>query len=294
MIRTIMLGRLGNNLFQYAMGRVLSERHGVPLVLDGSWFNAEGWKQVSCITRLPIKAKITRPFSIGSRLLLKLTGKHHWEFLKKPEVREDANNQTFNAGFLSAPGDCLMFGYFQSPLYFKEIEDTLRSEINLTSVFEEPPPASLCELLSSDNSVGVHVRRQDFTRLPVFQVCDAAYYKSAMDQLRTRLHSPKFYVFSDDPEWCETHFTRSDETVVNLPQSAADPLLDMHLMSLASHHIIANSTYSWWAAWIGKKAGQIVICPSRWFNHGMYAPIEEKLCEGWEIVSASGEPTASA
>lgn len=294
MIRTVMLGRLGNNLFQYAMGRVLAERHGVPLVMDGSWFNAEGWSQVSCIRRLPIKARIARPFTLASRALLKLTGKHHWEYLGKPEVRENVADQTFNASFLTAPRDCLMFGYFQSPLYFKEIESSLRDEINLTSVFAEPPPAALCEQLRSVDSVAVHVRRQDFTRIPMFQVCDAAYYQRALDELRERLPSARFYIFSDDPEWCVTHFTRSDETVVHLPQSAADPLLDLHLMSLTSHHIIANSTYSWWAAWIGKKPGQIVICPPRWFNHGIHAPIEEKLCDGWELLSAPAGPTSPA
>lgn len=283
MIRTVMLGRLGNNLFQYAVGRVLAERHGVPLVMDASWFNSAGWSQVNCIRRLPIQAKITRRFSIGSRALLKLTGKHHWEFLGKPEVRENPANQTFDPAVLSAPPDCMMFGYFQSPLYFREIEDLLRKEINLTSVFAEPPPESLCKLLRADDSVAVHVRRQDFTTLPVFQVCDLNYYKGTMNLLRARLPSARFHIFSDDPEWCKKYFICDDETVVDLPQSASDPLLDLHLMSLASHHIIANSTYSWWAAWIGKKAGQIVICPPRWFNSGMFAPIEEKLCDGWEI-----------
>ncbi len=290
MIRTVMLGRLGNNLFQYAAGRVLAERHGVPLVMDASWFNGEGWGQVSSIRRLPIKARITRRFSIGSRALLKLTGKHHWEFLGKPEVRENTGHQVFDASVLSAPADCLMFGYFQSPLYFREIEDTLRGEINLTSVFTEPPPAALCKPLGAEGSVAVHVRRQDFTRLPVFQVCDLAYYKGTMNQLRERLPSARFFIFSDDPGWCERHFTEEDETVVNLPQSVGDPLLDLHLMSLASHHVIANSTYSWWAAWLGRKAGQVVICPPRWFNSGMYAPIGEKLCEGWEISSAPASP----
>lgn len=284
MIRIVMLGRLGNNLFQYALGRVLAERHGVPLAMDASWFNGEGWSQVNCIRRLPIKAAITRPFSIGSRALLKLTGKHHWELLGKPEFREATGDHSFDARFLDAPADCFLFGYFQSPLYFAGFEDALRAEIDPSSAVRSSRPAALCRELDAEGSVAVHVRRQDFTRIPAFDVCDAAFYQNAMNELRARLPVARFFVFSDDPEWCKGHFTKDDETVVDLPGSAADPLMDLHLMSLANHHVIANSTYSWWAAWLGKKPGQIVICPPRWFNHGTIAPIDEKLCAGWEVA----------
>jgi hypothetical protein len=80
MIRIPMLGRLGNNLFQYALGRVLAEKHGVPLVMDGSWFNAEGWSHVNCLKLLPGpaagKVKVVRRVPLGARALLKATGKH--------------------------------------------------------------------------------------------------------------------------------------------------------------------------------------------------------------------------
>ncbi len=79
-----MLGRLGNNLFQYALGRVMAEKHGVPLVMDASWFNREGWQQVKCLRLLPGpasgKARVVRRFSLGARALLKATGRHYWEY----------------------------------------------------------------------------------------------------------------------------------------------------------------------------------------------------------------------
>ncbi len=80
MIRIVMLGRTGNNLFQYALGRVLAEKHGVPLVLDASWFNAAGWAEVSHFLKLPLKAKVVRRCSLGTRALRKFTGKHYWEY----------------------------------------------------------------------------------------------------------------------------------------------------------------------------------------------------------------------
>ena len=89
MIRIVLQGRTGNHLFQYALGRVLAKKHQVPLVLDASWFNPEGWSEVSHFLSLPLQAEVVRPCSLGSRILRKLTGKHHWEFLSVPIFREN-------------------------------------------------------------------------------------------------------------------------------------------------------------------------------------------------------------
>lgn len=286
MIRLVMLGRAGNNLFQYALGRVLARRHEVPLVLDGSWFNRDGWSQVSCLKRLPLQVKIVRRMSLGVRVLKKLTGKHYWEYRGVPVVREDPLDHSFDSGLLDAPDDCLLLGYFQSPKYFNGIEGELRNEIDLRSAVECRPGFRIPDGLLEENSVAVHVRRTDFTTLSEFQVCDLSYYRAAMERFRQRLASPRFFVFSDDPAWCLDIFRRADESVVDLPAAAGDPLHDLYLMSLARHHVIVNSSYSWWAAWLGKKDGQQVLCPPRWFSHGIKAPIGEKLCPGWEVVEA--------
>ena len=87
MIRIILLGRTGNHLFQYAFGRVLAEKHGVPLILDGSWFNAEGWAEVSHFLKLPIQARVARRFSLGARAPLKVTGRHYWEYRGVPVLK---------------------------------------------------------------------------------------------------------------------------------------------------------------------------------------------------------------
>lgn len=281
MIRIILLGRTANNLFQYAMGRVLSKKHGVPLVLDGSWFNREGWEEVSHFLRLPIDATVVRRCSLATRALRKLTGKHYWEFRRLPIIREAPDSQAFDPRHLDAPADCVLFGYFQSPLYFESIANDLRSEINglLRNSLPIQDPHQAC--LSSSNSVAVHVRRGDYLTQPVFQVCDLAYYQKAMDQMRDRVPGARFFVFSDDPGWCRLNLTAPDTAIVDSGIASANPLHDLHLMSLASHHIIANSSYSWWAAWLGKKDGQHVLLPQRWFAKDITAPISEKICPGW-------------
>ena len=313
----ILLGRTGNHLFQYALGRVLAERHGVPLVLDGSWFNTEGWAEVSHFLKLPIQAKVVRRFSIGARALLKLTGKHYWEYRGVPVLREPADDQSFDPRFLDAPADCVLFGYFQSPRYFASIADSFRAELNSllaqavfggsgqdarATVARASCPPSIPQRLSQANSVAVHVRRGDYLIHPAFHVCDMAYYQESIRKMREQIPGAHFFIFSDDPEWCRRHFTDSDTEVVDTGPVAAitgrrshgvadaatgdrrhevsNPLHDLHLMSLAGHHIIANSTYSWWAAWLGDKPGQQVIMPDRWYAHGIKAPIEEKR---WKI-----------
>jgi hypothetical protein len=279
-----MLGRFGNNLFQYALGRVLAEKHGVPLVMDGSWFNAEGWRQVSCIRRLPIRARVVRPLSLASRALRKATGKHHWECIGKPVYREPADDQSYNPAVFEMPGDCVLMGYFQSPLFFQGIEPLLREELDTDALVWPDAVRDDAEMLRGERTVAVHVRRTDFTWLPNFGVCDTAYYAHAMEAMRERVPGARFFIFSDDPSWCREHFTAMDQTVICHAGAECDPLIDFHLMKQASHHIIANSSYSWWAAWLGKKQGQIVLCPPKWFTGGINAPIKEKLCEGWRAL----------
>ena len=279
MIRIVLRGRTANNLFQYALGRMLAEKHGVPLVLDASWYNRQGWSEVSHFLKLPIKAKVLRPLlpvSLASRALRNHLGKHWWEYRGIPVLREPGDDQSFNRNFANAPADCMLSGFFQSPLYFHEISISLREELN--SLFREAVriPEPLRQTMKQPGSVAVHVRRKDYLEIPVFQVCDGTYYQDSMDQMRDRLPAARFHIFSDDPEWCRGEFIGDDTEVIDSGDAGNNPLHDLHLMSLASHHIIANSSYSWWAAWLADSPAQQVIMPDRWFTHGINAPMGEK------------------
>jgi hypothetical protein len=283
MIRIVLLGRTGNNLFQYALGRVLAEKHDVPLVMDASWYNAAGWAEVSHFLRLPLKARVSRLFPLGSRALRNLTGKHHWEYCGVPILKESTADQSFDARFRDAPADCMLFGYFQSPIYFESIADDLRAEINHL-LARTHPLRPVAQQLAEPNSIAVHVRRGDYLRIPAFHVCGETYHRQSMNLMRARLPDARFFIFSDDPGWCRENFRDSDMEVIDSGSAASNPLHDLHLMSLASHHIIANSTYSWWAAWLGKKPDQQVIMPDRWYADGPVAPINEKRLSHWRII----------
>ncbi|MFT3990115.1 MAG: alpha-1,2-fucosyltransferase [Luteolibacter sp.] len=282
MIRVMLKGRLGNNLFQYAVGRVLAKKHGALLVLGASRLKEKVWKDSAMLQSLPLKAKIVRNLSFGDRLVRKLG----WRMtFRKMNLLCEASD-SFDPKILEAPDNTLLKGFFQTPLYFDSIADEIRKEIDLDLPDWPKPTLGFSELLVGCESVVVHVRRTDYLGNPEWNVCSMEYYQEAMKKMRTDCSSPRFFIFSDDPEWCRGQFKEPDQTIVDFPEMRENPLHDLFLMTKAKHHIIANSSYSWWGAWLGKKAGQIVLVPPRWttdFRH----KVGEKLGPGWQTVELS-------
>jgi len=284
MIRIVMLGRTGNNLFQYAVGRVISERHGVPLVMDGSLFNRNDWRSVSCLGRMGLRMEVRRGWSWGSRLLNRATGRHPLELLGASVVREDGDIHAFDPNVLDAPANAVLIGYFQSPKYFDSIERQLRSELDLSKLKWGRATREMGSRLGQENMVAVHVRRTDFVGRPDFDLCGPDYYRRAMDRMRETLGTPRFHFFSDDPAWCHKNFSGPDIEVNSMSGLSSDPLHDLYLMSCARHHVIANSSYSWWAAWMGAKEDQQVIAPDRWFGSEIKVVMKDRLVKGWEAL----------
>lgn len=288
MIRVIMRGRTGNNLFQYALGRVLARRHSSRLIMDGSLFTAKAWRSASCIRDLPIRAELRRDLSLPCRVVRKLTGKHPQELSGSMVIREPDDDTSYNPEFLEAPGRCVLSGFFQSPRYFQEIEADLRRELDLSSVRWPEATADRARALADEESVAVHVRRTDFVGRRIFDLCGMGYYREAMSRMRASLKHPRFYVFSDDLSWCARHFQEKDVVIVFAGDGRRNPLHDLYLMSCARHHVIANSSYSWWGAWLAKNSRQKVLSPSRWFGGDeIHAPMSDRLCEGWKTVEVA-------
>ncbi|MCH7227984.1 alpha-1,2-fucosyltransferase [Haloferula sp. A504] len=285
MIRIIMRGRTGNNLFQYALGRVLSQRHASRLVLDGSLFQPSDWEVASRIRDLPLRAELRRGLSLPSRAVRKFTGKHPWELLGIPVIREPGDDTSFNPAFLDAPAHCVISGFFQSPRYFSSIEDDLRRELDLSTLAWPESTREQARMLADSETVAVHVRRTDYVGRDVFDLCGLDYYRTCISRMRDSLSRPRFFVFSDDPAWCADNFRGDDIAIMPPPDDPKDPLHDLHLMSCARHHVIANSSYSWWAAWLGKHPRQKVLAPGRWFGGSeIHAPMHDRLGQGWETV----------
>jgi hypothetical protein len=180
----------------------------------------------------------------------------------------------FNPNIYKTRDDAYLEGYWQSELYFKEIEDTLREEFTF-----KPVPSSenqeLIEEINECESVGVHVRRGDYVTNPRFakiygNICTIAYYQQAIKLISEHVKSPHFYVFSDDINWVK------DNLKINFPKTFVNfntgekSFEDLRLMSQCKHNVIANSSFSWWGAWLNNNKEKIVYAPRRWFNAPYY------------------------
>jgi len=265
MIRVILDGRSGNNMFQYAAGRAIAIQHHTNLVLDGSWADVRHARQFEQLLRLPLNASYERRFSLAKRALRKMIaiqpetlhrGQVHIERYPKPDP-----------AFYALPDNSLLIGFFQMPFYFNEIEPLLRKELDLTQL--TLPPASLRfeDRLRAGATVSVHVRRGDYVGIDSTQCLDADYHERALQHFRDRIPDVRFCVFSDDIPWCRARYSGPEFVFCELEGARGDPLHDLRLMSSCHHHIVVNSSYSWWGAWLNPSPDKIVIVPSMWMTN---------------------------
>ena len=165
----------------------------------------------------------------------------------------------------------LLEGCFQSERYFAPVADQVREaycfrkeRLHLTEQAEV-----LAERISDGPAVSVHVRRGDYLDAShggmYTGICTEGYYQKAMDRIRKSVPDAVFYVFSNDTDWAKAHFAGKD-CVVAEGGTEDTGYQDMYLMSLCQHHIIANSSFSWWGAWLGRNPEKKVIAPDRWLN----------------------------
>ncbi len=164
-------------------------------------------------------------------------------------------------------GDYYLDGYWQREEFFLPVAGRLRREFTLRGGI----PASctaLADEMTKAGSVAVHVRRGDYVAdartAMVHGACDVAYYRASARIMSERLQSPRYFVFSDDREWARENLDFLRGAVFVAPEPR-DDRLDLVLMRLCRHFIIANSSFSWWGAWLGDSPDKTVIAPARWF-----------------------------
>ncbi len=259
MIITQLTGGLGNQMFQYAMGRAVAYRLNVPFKIDTTIYR-EHKKRKFGLGSFSITAKVATDFEIMIRKyqpFRKVIKSKKFEFI--PEAFNLPNNSYINSYL-----DNYWYEW-QSEKYFKEIESIIRKEF----VLKDPLPEAskpLTDSIKNSNSVSIHIRRGDYIEPKyknIFISCGPEYYSSAISFISKKAPDAKFFVFSDDLNWSKT-LPFPKETVFVGSEFGLQDAEELIVMSKCKHNIIANSSFSWWGAWLNKNPDKIVISPKRW------------------------------
>lgn len=291
MIITRLIGGLGNQMFQYAAGRRLAFHHNTELKLDITRFNEiknitqrqyylshmqiEGTLATEDdLDRVPKSTYFTKKLYLIINRAIKRA---------PPVFVEKESNFKFNPNFFSLPDNVYLEGYWQSEKYFKTIENEIRSDF----ILKEKPDlhnALVADEIEKSNAVSIHIRRGDYIANPItFEyhgVCPLEYYYAAINFIAKKISDTHFYIFSDDPKWVQQNLKINfPHTYVTHNQNSKD-YMDLWLMSLCKHHVIANSSFSWWGAWLSNNKDKIVIAPKKWFNQP-YIDIKDLIPDSW-------------
>lgn len=263
---------LGNQMFEYAFGRALSLEKKEPLSLDLSWYQNAAKKDTP---RLFLLDKYNINANVASNEEL---SKYNTTF--KRLYRKVIRRFKYKKDYLYNPsemnsGSSYFEGHWANEKYFKKYANIIRSDLSLKNPLSDSANSVSEEIKDLKNkglvSVSVHVRRGDCVtnqHAASFQgTVDTSYYDKSLDYLSAKFGKEKlvFFVFSDDINWAKENILKGKNTKYVSNPGISD-YEELHLMSLCDHHIIANSSFSWWAAWLDSKDDKIVIAPTQWLK----------------------------
>lgn len=289
MVISQIIGGLGNQMFQYAVGRALSLRNNSSFALDISGFegyelhhgfelqrvfnhsfgiaskadvrNVLGWQSPAIIRRIVSR----RPFASFCRKRFAVEPHfHYWSGI---------NNLT---------KDCYLSGYWQSEKYFADVASQIRADFAFQLPLKDKN-AELAKQIIQANAVSLHVRRGDYANNPkttaTHGLCSLDYYRAAIRHVSDQIEQPYFFIFSDDICWAEDNLKMNSPCQYVDHNQGAESYNDMRLMSLCRHHIIANSSFSWWGAWLNSSVNKVVVAPKRWFAN--QTDVRDLFPQGW-------------
>ncbi len=276
MIITQLNGGLGNQMFQYALGRVLSLKHNIDLYFDISSFDYQPHTdtkrsyelEVFGITGNITNQKLLNKF--GKPNKYKVLANRYFNIHLNPYppnyIRESGHQ--FQSEILNLPDNTYLSGYWQSEKYFSSIARTIKHDLAGRAKPISSKNKKLTKEIKSINSISLHVRRTDYITNKhtnsYHGLCSLSYYNQAMKMVESHIKSPVYYIFSDDPDWAKENISSKHKIVYISNNHGSDSHEDLRLMSHCKHNIIANSSFSWWGAWLNQNDDKIVIAPKNW------------------------------
>ena len=283
MITVSLIGGLGNQMFQYAAGKALAERHGVPLALDVSGFRNDALRSF-LLDRLRVPEAIV-PVETESAGKPKENFAHaKWKgridrLLGKaglPKLASSPNEYRephfhYDPAFETLGSKISLFGYFQSERYFNSIAGNLRDWFSPREPLGATAAAALQRIETSRLPISVHVRRGDYLKPGTHEVhgiLGEPFYRQVFERLESIVgREAEIFVFSDDPIAAEQVLSFMTSSRLNHVRGDPErPWEDMALMARCRHHVIANSSFSWWGAWLNPSPDKIVVAPRAWFT----------------------------
>lgn len=260
-------GGIGNQLFQYAFGRGYEQRTGEKVVYDTLMLNRDPNREYElgqyCLTLS--RTKGLRP--VFCYVYDKLVYKN--KFLsgcnRVFKVQREEELFVYQDNFVR---NSYVIGYWQNEKYFANVAEEIKKEIVYTKMLNIEQK-KLVHKIENENAVAIHIRRGDYLSQQfndIYYCLDKEYYLNAINFIKQKVDTPKFYMFSDDIEWCKREYSDMDNITYIDNSVSQSQHVDLHIMRQCKYFIIANSTFSWWGAWLSQYKKKIIVAPNNWFK----------------------------
>ncbi len=264
------MGGLGNQLFQYACAHAVASHHRTCLRMDLSFLEDIELRKNHASRDYALGAfLLPQAFATPSDMALFRKTSGIRRFFQKPYIIRESDRGFDPNLQKNTYKNTLLVGYWQSDKYFSDMEHDIRKLFTLNLPLSNDAKANAATILDC-TAVSIHVRRVDYVTNPQITnhlgPLSPEYYERACDRIRKSVSNPIFFIFSDDPQWCMANIRPAANTRYLSP--SLQSYEDLILMSLCKHHIIANSSYSWWGAWLNPHTSKIVIAPTPWYADG--------------------------
>ena len=261
-------GGLGNQMFQYAFGKAIAKKNNEDFQMDLSFYATQSLREFELL-KFNINERTIRTESFFDVLgIKKKMQKIYLKFTKQNSFGtyyKEKEATVYDPNVFSLGKEKYFDGYWQNEKYFLEIRECILREFTSKAKFSKEMKKNM-SYIKSTSSVSVHIRRGDYVTNGhthnVHGVCDLGYYKKAIEYFVEKINEPVFFIFSDDMAWCKENFSFVSEK--HFVDNTKNAIEDLELMKNCKHNIIANSSFSWWGAWLNESPTKIVISPLRW------------------------------
>ena len=276
MIIVKIFGGLGNQMFQYAAGKVLAVKNNTELKLD-----INHYKIKTLPHGLPYRTYDLSVLNIEENIAtdkeIALFKKESADFIKR-NIRKAKNiiapykiiyepHFHYYSELITMKGNIYMDGYWQSEMYFKDIENIIRKEFTIKTTLTNEANEMLGKI-NNTNSVCLNIRRQEFASNPYLNLFTGTeYIYKAVEYFNNKINNPHYFIFSDELDWVKENVKLTEPYTIVESNLYGDKFRDcLYLMSSCKHFIIPNSTFGWWAAWLNGDVDKLVVAPERWFS----------------------------